>query len=153
MTEEAIEIDDTQDKYLRALASLENLRKQKLKEVSTAREDGEAYVATAFLPIIDDFQRAMEAMNKPRARKKDILDGINLVFAKFGALLEQLSIQGFDSEGQKFTCEIMNAIAEVPTRDAWPGTVVGEIERGYMRGGKLLREAKVAVAVEPKEGS
>lgn len=144
-------VDDTQDKYLRTLAALENLRKQKLKEVEAARADGEAYVANTFLPIIDDFQRAMEAMNKPRARKKDILEGINLVFAKFGTLLEKLSIQGFESEGQEFTCQVMNAIAEVQTDDVAPGTVVGEIEKGYMRNGKLLREAKVAVAVEVRE--
>lgn len=144
-------VDDAHDKYLRSLAALENLRIKKNREIELAREQGEVHVAAAFLPIIDDFYRAMAEMGKPRARKKDILEGIQLVFNKFCTLLEQLSIQGFESEGQKFTYEIMEAIAEVPTRDALPGTVVGEIERGYTRGGKLLRAAKVAVAVAPKE--
>lgn len=140
------------DKYLRCMADLENLRKRKAKEVEDAREQGEAYAASVFLPIIDDFQRAMEAMSKPRARKKDILKGLNLVFEKFGTLLEQLSIEGFESEGQKFTYDLMEAISQVPTRDALPGTVVQQIERGYTRKGRLLRPAKVAVAVEMEAG-
>jgi molecular chaperone GrpE len=141
------------EKYLRALASLDNLRKQKAKEVEEARDQGEAYTASMILPIIDDFHRAMTEMVKPRARKKDILEGIQLIFLKFSALLEQLTIEGFETEGRKFTYDIMTAIAEVPTRDALPGTVVGEAARGYMRKGKLLRPAQVVVAVEPKEES
>lgn len=149
-TEDDCEYDH--DRYLRALASLENLRKQKSREVEAARDQGEAAAISAFLPIIDDMYRAMEAMGKPRARKKDILDGVQFVFDKFRSLLDQLEVNGFESEGQKFTYELMEAVVEVPTADALPGTVVGEAERGYMRKGKLLRPAKVAVAVEPKEG-
>jgi molecular chaperone GrpE len=143
--------EEVHDKWLRALAELDNLRKRKAKEIEDARDQGEAYAASVFLPIIDDMRRAMEAMNRPRARKKDILEGIQLVFNRFGAILEQLSIEGFESEGRRFTYELMEAITEVPTREALPGTVVGEIERGYTRRGRLLRPAKVAVAVEPKE--
>lgn len=146
-------VDETQEKYVRALADLENLRKKKNQQVEEARIRGEEHVASEMLPIIDDFYRAMAEMTKPRARKKDILEGVQLVFNKFCTLLERLEIQGFESEGQQFTYEIMEAIAEVPTKAALPGTVVGEVEKGYTRGGKLLRAAKVAVAIAPPEES
>lgn len=141
------------DKLLRAQAELVNMQKRYQRQVEEARDQGEARTALAILPIIDDFRRAMAEMSKPRTRKKDILEGIRLVFNKFGSVLEQLTIEGFESEGQQFTYELMEAIAEIPTSKALPGTVVGEEARGYMRRGKLLRPARVAVAVAPKDSS
>jgi len=143
--------EEVRDKWLRCMADLENLRKRKAKEVEEARDLGERNAISAFLPIIDDMYRALDAMGKPRARKKDILEGIQLVFGKFTQLLAQLEVAGFESEGRTFTYELMEAIAEVPTHNVLPGTVVGEVERGYTRRGRLLRPAKVAVAVKPKE--
>lgn len=145
--------EETEEKLLRALAEIENMRKRKAKEVEQARDQGEAYVAHAFLEVIDDFERAFNAMKNTKGRmgKKQILGGLQLVFDKFGKVLEKLELEGFDAEGKKFQAELMEAIAETPTRALPPGTVAGQVRKGYKRRGNLLRPAQVAVAVEPKE--
>jgi molecular chaperone GrpE len=144
---------DYEPKWKRALADLENLRKKKNKQIDEAVTQGEADAIKKFLPVLDDMHRAMAAMSNPSATKEALLEGLQSVFNKFGVVLEQLAVQGFEAEGEKFTYEIMEAVAEVPTRDALPGTVVQEFEPGYTRGGRLLRAAKVSVAVEPKDES
>lgn len=139
---------DFKDKYLRALAALENARKSKAKEVLEARRAGEIAVILEILPVVDDLHRAMEAMNEKRVRKKDVLSGVNLVFSKFNSTLKRLFVEELQCEGQKFSCETMDAVAQVSTDKVLPGLVVNEIERGYTIGGALLRPAKVSVAVE-----
>lgn len=152
-TADAAPEEDAHSKYLRALAELENLRKRTQKEVAQARDQGEAYVAQAILPIIDDFQRALEAITtvKGRNAKEQIREGMVLVFSKLTATLRQLEVEGFASKGQAFTYELMEAVAQVPTRELAPGTVVAELEQGFTRKGKLLRPAKVSVAIAPKD--
>jgi len=143
--------DSSDDKYLYALAELENLRKRKQREIELARDQAEAAVAQAFLPIVDDFQRALEAFRPVRGRgaKKKVLEGVALIFNRLQSILAQLQIAGFDAEGKAFTAELMEAICEVPSRDLPPGTVVKQLSSGFTRRGKLLRPAQVAVAVSP----
>src|SRR5690606_19025719 len=108
--------------------------------------------ATVFLPIIDDFRRAIESIqNSKRISKQEVLDGILLLFRKLQHALRQLEIEGFESKGQRFAAELMEAIVQVPTREQLPGTVVEELEAGFLRRGKLLRPARVAVAVAAPE--
>jgi molecular chaperone GrpE len=141
-------IEDIHDKYLRALANLDNLQKRTRKDVELARDQAEAEVILAFLPLIDDFRRALEADADPALTREQARQGYELVFRKFGSILENLEVKGFEAIGQRFTGELMEAITQVPTRALPAGTVVGQIEQGFTRRGKLLRAAKVAVAKE-----
>lgn len=142
-----IETEPTlKDKYLRALANLDNLQKRTRKDVEIARDQGEASILLALLPILDDFQRALEWDANDDVSRAQAREGWELVFRKFGTMLDGLNVEGFESVGKKFNAELMEAIAEVPAMLP-AGTVVGEIERGYKRGDKLLRPARVAVAV------
>ncbi|MBW2288639.1 MAG: nucleotide exchange factor GrpE [Deltaproteobacteria bacterium] len=148
------DIAEERNAKLRALASLENLRRQKQIEIESARDLGEATVAGAFLEILDDVERAVDAMKPTRKGSKEeaaILAGFQHVFAKFGQVLERLEIQGFETEGQRFQAELMDAIAASPSNQLAPGTVATEVRRGYTRRGKLLRPAQVVVAAEPRD--
>ena len=142
--EESAEV--LRDKMQRAQAELVNMQERYRRQVTEARDQGEVIVANAFLPVIDDFQRMMAAIANKRTRKADIIEGVQIVFNKFCSVLAELSIEGFESEGQKFTAEIMDAIAWVPNKELPAGTVVNQLEQGYRRQGKLLRPAKVTVA-------
>lgn len=160
--EPALSAEDERDGRLRALAALENLRNQKNQEIAQARDQGEAYVATAFLEVVDDFERALKAMTmiaevdadevalnfKPT---REIVEGLQLVFDKFGQVLARLEIEGFETEGQRFQAELMDAIAQSPQRALPPGVVSDQARKGYMRRGKLLRPAQVVVTVESDE--
>ncbi len=149
-----LDVDELQDKYKRALAELDNLRKRKAKEVEQARDQGEARVATAFLDTADSFRRAINAIatTKGKNARQQVIDGFTQVFAQFEHTLKVLEIQGFHSEGQKFTAELMEAIAQVPSKTLPPGTVAAEVSQGFTRRGKLLRAAQVAVAIAEEDG-
>jgi molecular chaperone GrpE len=136
------------DKMQRAQAELVNMQDRYRRQIEEARERGETSVAVAFLPVIDDFHRMMTTLSAKRTKKTDIVEAIQLIFNKFCKTLEDLAIHGFQSEGQQFTCELMEAIGMEPSRSLPPGTVVAELEQGYMRQGRLLRPAKVTVARE-----
>lgn len=142
-----------QDKYLRALANLENLRKRTAKDVTTARDQGETAILLSLLPVLDDFQRALEWDANPDVSREQAREGWELVFRKFGAMLDGLGVAAFESVGQKFTAELMEAVSQVPVKMLPPGTVVGEVEKGYKRGDRLLRPARVAVSTLAKEES
>jgi molecular chaperone GrpE len=153
MAQEAISAapDEIHNKYLRALADLENLRKKKNEQVEAAELRGETSVASRFLPLIDEFHRTMKSMSNDDIQLEDLREGVMHVFGAFQKVLQDLQIEGFESEGREFAYEFMEAIAEIPTSNALPGTVVEELARGYTRGGKVIRHARVAVAVESKE--
>lgn len=139
------------DKYLRALASLENLRKRTTKDVAAARDQGETAILLALLPVLDDFQRALEWDANPDVNREQAREGWELVFRKFGNMLEGLGVAAFESVGQKFTAELMEAVSQVPVKMLPAGTVVGEVEKGYKRGDRLLRPARVAVSTLAQE--
>lgn len=141
------------DKYLRALADLDNLSKRARRDADAARDEGEAHVARAFLPLVDDLRRALEFVRDADGEtlKEQVLSGLALIKGKFLHTLAQLQIEGFESQGKQFAAELMEAIAEVPTNLLPAGTVVAELEQGFKRRGKLLQPSRVAVAVpEPK---
>lgn len=145
--------ENLQDKYLRALAALDNLRKRTNKDVAAARDQGETAILLALLPVLDDFRRALEWDANPDVSREQAREGWELVFRKFGAMLDGLDVAAFESVGQKFTAELMEAVSQVPVKMLPAGTVIGEIERGYKRGDRLLRPARVAVSTLAEEES
>lgn len=149
----ALSAEAERDGRLRALAELDNLRKQKNLEIAQTRDQAEEYVIREFLEVIDDFERAFEIIPHIRGRgaKQKVAEGFQLIFDKFRSVLRRLEIEGFSSEGQRFNAELMQAIGKTPTLALPPGTVAGEAKRGYTRRGRLLRPAQVSVAVPPEE--
>lgn len=139
---------DYRDKYLRALAELENLRKRTAKDLVAARDQGENRAIAEFLPIIDDFQRALEYDATAAVSHAQAREGWQLVFQKLGQVLDRLEVLGVESVGRKFTAELMEAVTQISAPALAPGTVVAQLEPGYTRRGKLLRAAKVAVATQ-----
>lgn len=142
--------EDYKDKYLRAIAELDNLTKRTKKDIAQARDEGEVKVAQAFLPLVDDFKRMLAhlAGAGDTIPRKDLEEGLGLLHARFDQTLRWIEVEGFQVEGEKFAAELMEAVAQVPSRKLPPGTVVDELEQGFMRRGKLLRPARVAVSIE-----
>ena len=145
------EVEAQKDRALRALAEVENVRKRLERE----RDESRTYSVTRFardmLTVADNLNRALAAF-PPEARAKAddslkaILDGVEATARELGAALGRHGVKPIQAEGQRFDPNLHQAIAEVPTRDSQPGTVVNVVQPGYLIGDRLLRPAMVTVA-------
>lgn len=140
------QVAELNDKYLRLYSEFDNYRKRTLKEkselIKTASED----TLKAILPVIDDFERAMKA-NENINDIEPIKEGIVLIYNKLKNSTQLRGLTAFDSVGQEFDADIMEAITHIPaTEESQKGKVIDEIEKGYKLGDKVIRYAKVIVA-------
>lgn len=146
----AAEIAELKDKLLRALAENENL----IRRARRDREDATKYAAANFardmLGVADNIRRALEAvpegLNQEDAAVKAFLEGIDLTERELLSTLERHGIKKISPLGEKFDHDHHEAMFEVPTGDAEPGTVMQVIEDGYIIHDRLLRAARVGVA-------
>jgi len=136
------------DEYLeaarRARADYVNLQRRMQAEFSEAREAARSEFALDMLNILDDLERALE--HGREGPDSGLVEGVALVREKFLATLERYGIKPVDALGKPFDHNLHEALAEQPTEEAPPGTVVGVAQKGYMMGEKLLRPARVVVA-------
>ena len=149
------EVAALNDKLLRALAEGENLRRRAQRE----REDTARFAIAGFardvLAVADNLGRALEALPAD-ARTGDgplapFVEGVELTERELQSVFERHGVQKIDPLGQPFDHNLHEAMYEVPTRDAPPGTVVQVVEPGYVLNGRLLRAARVGVAKAPPD--
>tara|TARA_B100000700_G_scaffold293597_1_gene354726 strand:- start:3 stop:596 length:594 start_codon:yes stop_codon:yes gene_type:complete len=144
-------LKDTEDKLLRSLAEIENQRRRFEKEIKDAFEFGSFNFAKESLAILDNLQRAKIAIKNDKALKdnKDLdkfLDNINIIEKDLLSIFERNNIKKILVEDKKFDPNLHQAMTEIEDEKKEPGTVVQEIQSGYMLGERLLRPALVAVA-------
>ena len=144
-------LKDTEDKFLRSLAEIENQRRRFEKEIKDAFEFGSFNFAKESLAILDNLQRAKIAIKNDKALKdnKDLdkfLDNINIIEKDLLSIFERNNIKKILVEDKKFDPNLHQAMTEIEDEKKEPGTVVQEIQSGYMLGERLLRPALVAVA-------
>ncbi len=134
---------------MRAVADLENYKKRAVKEREEVQKFGVEKLVKDLLPVLDNLDRALAA-----AQPGDTLvDGVKLVRASFEQALARHGVKGFSALGQPFDPARHEALMQVPTADAAPGTVVLEHARGFTLNERLVRPAMVGVAVALPQGS
>lgn len=140
------ERDELKDQLLRKAAEFENYRKRTLKEKTELILNGGENVIKALLPIIDDFDRAMENINK--SDNIDTLkEGLSLILSKFNTALNSQGLKKIETKDQDFNTDFHEAIALIPaTEDAQKGKVIDCTQAGYTLNDKVIRHAKVVVA-------
>ena len=131
--------------YLLLMAEFDNYRKRTLKEKQDLIKSGASKAMEALLPVIDDVERAIQAMTS--ATDVDALrEGVNLIHEKFIKYLAQQGVTPIDSTGADFDPELHEAITMFPAAsEEQRGKVVDTTTRGYMLHDKVLRHAKVVV--------
>ena len=140
------ELAQLKDAHLRLMAEYDNYRKRTIKEKAELIKNGGERVLVNLLPIIDDFERAMQNVT-PEADCKSITDGINLIYNKFLSYLKQNGVQPIPASGEDFDDELFDAIATVPAQDEdSKGKVIDCVLTGYKLNDKVIRHAKVVVA-------
>ncbi len=134
-----------EDKYLRQAAEFDNYRKRTLKEKAEIIKNGGERTIESILPVLDDFERAMQNMSK-NENTADLFTGVELIYNKFVGILKQNGLQKIETEGADFNTDYHEAIAMVPAPDeSLKGKVLDCIQTGYILNDKVIRHAKVAV--------
>ncbi len=149
------EVGALKDRYLRAVAELENVRKRGEREKVEAAQYAFGKFARDLLSVVDNFSRALDAL-KPEVRAAmpkeatAVITGIEATQREMLSVFERHGIKRIEAQGQRFDPNLHQAVAEVPSREHAPGTVLAVAQQGYMIGGRLLREAIVAIATVPQ---
>ncbi len=144
-------LKETEEKLLRSLAEIENQRRRFEKEIKDAFEFGSFNFAKDNLAILDNLQRAKEAIRNDEKLKNNtdldkFLENITIIEKDLISIFEKNRIKKIDVENEKFDPNFHQAMSEVEDENKEPGTILQEIQAGYMLGERLLRPALVSVS-------
>jgi molecular chaperone GrpE len=146
--EHAAVVAELEDRWRRALADLDNLRKRYARELERERAAERARVAAQWLPVVDDLDRALaHAAEDPGA----VTEGVRAVRDHALAVLARLGYPRYEEVGVPFDPARHEAVQAVPDAEAAPGTVVEVLRPGYGREDHWLRPAAVAVATAQRQ--
>ena len=141
------QLSDAQDKRLRAVAELENTRRRARVDAEEMRRYGSTPLLQSLLPVLDTLQRALACETDADSA---LLEGVRLTQQQLTSALMAHGITPVPaSPGTPFDPAVHRALMEQPTADQEPGTIVTELEGGWMLHDRLLREAQVIVARAP----
>lgn len=130
----------------RERADFSNFRKRVDRERAELRPSIVADTIAKFLPIVDDFERAIE--NTPDDLKEsDWFKGFAMIHKKFQSVLEQYGIETINPVGEPFDHNLHDAIGSEDTDEYESGTVIDVLQKGYMMNGRCIRPAMVRVAM------
>ena len=144
-------LKETEDKLLRSLAEIENQRRRFEKEIKDAFEFGSFNFAKESLATLDNLQRAKVAIKNDKVLKenKDLnkfLENISIIENDLISIFQKNNIKKIESLGKKFDPNLHQAMTEIEDEKNEAGSVIQEIQTGYMLGQRLLRPALVGVA-------
>ena len=145
-------IKELEDKLLRTVAEMDNMRKRSDKERSEAYKIGASIFIKDMLPIIDNLQRALSSfVDDEGTDTQSFVDGTNAILRDFVSLLDKTGVKTINPEGEKFDPNFHEAMFEAPSEDHEPGVIIQVIENGYILENRLLRAAKVGVSSKKSE--
>lgn len=138
--------DKSRDQYLRTLADFDNYRKRQREEVARqiglAREE----LILKLLPILDNFERAMQSAEQQHSYDA-LVEGVSLTLRQMKDMLQKEGVEPIEAVGQEFNPELHEAMMRIETDEYPENTVTDEFEKGYTIDGKVLRPARVRVAM------
>lgn len=139
------ELGELKNNHIRLMAEFDNFRKRTQKEKLTLINSASEDLMKALLPVLDDFDRTMIAIDKTD-NLDSIRSGVKLVAGNFSRILEKKGLAPLNTaKGDDFNSELHEAITTVPAGDEAIGKIVDVIEPGYKLNDKVIRYAKVVV--------
>jgi len=148
------EIKTLKEEKIRVLAEMENLRKRFDREKIDSIKYGSVNFARDILSPGDNLERALSAINKEEDHPqsiKNLIEGLLMVKKELSSALEKNGITKIDTLNKKFNPNLHQAMMEIENNDLDEGTVVQEIQTGYMMHDRLLRPAMVGVSKKSKQ--
>jgi molecular chaperone GrpE len=140
------EAAENRDRWIRAVADLENFRKRSTQERSNLLKYKNEEILRDLVAVMDNMDRALKYCD-PTGKPDPLAEGICMVSGMFKDILGRYGVQEIKALGEPFDPHMHEAVARVPAGDNQSNTVVEEVEKGYMYQDRLLRPSKVVVAV------
>lgn len=138
--------DEHWDRYLRAAAELENVRKRASRDVENARKFALERFGKELLTVRDTLEMGLAVADN--ATVESLIEGKNATLKLLTSVMSQFGIEEIDPVGEPFDPEFHEAISVQPSDSVEPGSVVTVVQKGYSLNGRLLRPAMVIVAAE-----
>lgn len=134
--------NDVNEKYMRTLAEYDNYRKRTIKEKESIYPEAKAVVIEKFLPVMDNFQRAIDS-----AENKDgFYEGVVMLKKQMDDVLTALGVEEIKSVGEEFNPEFHNAVMHIDDDEQGENVIVEEFQKGYKIGDRVIRHSMVKVA-------
>jgi molecular chaperone GrpE len=141
------ERDDLLNSLVRLQADFENYRKRIERDRAAEHHRAVAHAIEPILPVLDDFERALETHRDPGYEK--FREGFDLIYRRLWGALAKLGLKRIESEGKQFDPHLHQAVERVESHDHPDGAVLAEFAAGYKFHDRVLRPAMVRVAVHP----
>jgi molecular chaperone GrpE len=144
LAEAQAKADENWERYLRAAAETDNVRKRSARDVENAHKFAIERFGKELLAVTDGLEMALAASDS--ASIESLLEGSRATLKLLGTTMERFGITAIDPEGEPFDPELHEAISVQPSDIVEPGTVLNVVQKGYILNGRLLRPAMVIVA-------
>ena len=145
ITELEKQLEHEKTEHLYKLAEFDNFRKRTLNEKAELIKNGAESAMRDLLPVVDDLERAMDAINKG-GDLESLKEGVSLIYNKFMKYLESQHVTAIESTGEDFNTDVHEAVTMFPAPDpSMKGKVIDTAVKGYKINDKVLRFAKVVV--------
>ena len=150
----ALDLQQMKDQLLRQVAEFQNYRRRVDKERATWQQRAQIQVIEPMLAVLDDFRRSLDMLEEQGGSQETtgpayatLKEGVELVYQNFSNALEKLGVEYIEAMGHPFDEHLHEAMMQMPAPEGTaPGTIVGEIQRGYRLGDRVLRHSRVVVA-------
>ncbi len=142
----AVALESSKDQTLRAQADAHNARRRAEQDVEKAHKFGQEKLVVELLPVMDNLERALSAIDVEDAVFKPVIEGIELTLKSFVDTLQRCQVQQIFPEGEPFDPQLHQAMSMVENPDVEPNTVLNVFQKGYTLHGRLIRPAMVVVA-------
>jgi molecular chaperone GrpE len=137
------------DKYLRATAELENVRRRVEREAATLQKYAMERILADLITVNDSFELGMKAIAAESEETRKHLEGLALTHRQFWGTLERHGVSQVDPQGQAFNPELHEAVSMVESSEVPPNHVLTVMQKGYRLHDRVLRPAMVVVARAP----
>lgn len=149
------ERDEAKDQLLRTYAELENTRRRARKDAEDVRKYQSLSLARDLMPAIDNLRRAVDAAAQADPEKMaetaaELTTGVSMVLAQIESTFAQHEIHPIATEGEQLDPNVHEVLQQFPHPEAEPGSIIQEVEKGYRIHDRVLRPAKVIVAMAPQ---
>jgi len=134
------------DQVLRVQAEMQNVRRRAERDVESAHKFALDKFAADLLPVVDNLERALAAIDAADEGQKSVAEGLELTLKSFVEVLARYKIEAIDPAGQPFDAELHQAVSMVPNPDLEANTVMDVFQKGYTLNGRLVRPAMVVVS-------
>ncbi|EAQ98362.1 nucleotide exchange factor GrpE [Congregibacter litoralis] len=143
------EVGLARDQALRAQAEAQNAQRRADQDVEKARKFALERFCSELLPVVDNLERALDAINGDDPALSSIAEGVDLTLKSFVGALGKFQIVQLDPAGEPFDPQLHQAMSMIENPDAEPNTVLTVMQKGYTLNGRLVRPAMVMVSKAP----